>query len=183
MPLSAARRACGSARVAACRLALGLCAALLAACGFHLQGAGRLPDALARTYLETDEPASAFTASLREELRRRGAEVVARPEDATSVLRILVDVTDQRVMSVTARNVPREYEIYYQVTFALDAGDQRLLEPQSLVATRVYAWSESEVLGKAAEARVLRDALAEDLARRVMRRIEAFRPSAPRTDS
>lgn len=179
MPLFAARRACGSARVAACRLAVALCAALLAACGFHLQGAGRLPDALARTYLETDEPGSAFTASLREELRRRGAEIVERREDATSVLKILEDVSDQRVMSVTARNVPREYEIYYSVTFALEAGDKRLLEPQSLVATRVYAWSETEVLGKAAEARVLREALAEDLARRVMRRIEASRGNAP----
>lgn len=96
-----------------------------------------------------------------------------------SVLRILEDVSDQRVMSVTARNVPREYEIYYSVTFVLDVGDERLIEPQSLVATRVYAWNETEVLGKDAEERVLRQAMADDLARRVIRRIEASRRHAP----
>jgi len=95
------------------------------------------------------------------------------------VLRILEDATDQRVMSVTARNVPREYEIFYTVTFELEAGSQQLIEPQSLVATRVYAWSETEVLGKAAEERLLRQALADDLARRVLRRIEASRRHAP----
>jgi len=175
LPFSTARR---RVHVAVCRLALGWGFALLAACGFHFQGAARLPDALARTYLVTDEPGSAFTASLRDELRRRGAQIVDRREDATSVLRILEDVTDRRVMSVTARNVPREYEIYYSVTFTLEAGGERLLEPQSLVATRVYAWSEEEVLGKVAEEWVLREALAEDLARRVIRRIEASRAGA-----
>lgn len=149
------------------------CAALAAGCGFRLQGAGPLPNQMARTYLETDEPRSEFYASLREALRRRGADIVERPEDATSVLRILEDSTDERVMSVTARNIPREYEIYYAVTFALEAGGEELIQPESIVATRVYAWNEDELLGKTAEERILRQALAEDLARRVLRRIEA----------
>jgi len=152
---------------------------VLAGCGFHLEGLDPLPDAMARTYVETDDPRSEFFASLREALRRRGTEVVEQPEEALSVLRILEDATDQRVMSVTARNVPREYEIFYTVTFELEAGSQQLIEPQSLVATRVYAWSETEVLGKAAEERLLRQALADDLARRVLRRIEASRRHAP----
>lgn len=156
-------------------IAVAAALALLAGCGFRIQGAERLPEALTRTYLDTEEPGSQFSSSLRDALRSRGAQIVDRREEATSVLRIIEDATDQRVMSVTARNIPREYEIYYAVTFALDAGDQRLIEPQSMVATRVYAWSETEVLGKIAEERVLREALAEDLARRVLRRIEASR--------
>jgi len=156
-----------------------LCSALAAGCGFRLQGAEPLPSSMARTYLQTDEPRSEFYASLREALRRRGAEIVARPEDATSVLRILEDSTDERVMSVTARNLPREYEIFYAVTFALEADGEQLIEPESIVATRVYAWNENEVLGKTAEERILRQALAEDLARRVLRRIEARRRNGP----
>ncbi len=156
-----------------------LCAALVEGCGFALQGAEPLPSAMARTYLETDEPRSEFYASLREALRRRGAEIVERPEDATSILRILEDSTDERVMSVTARNVPREYEIYYAVTFSLEAGGEELIQPESIVATRVYAWNENELLGKTAEERILRQALAEDLARRVLRRIEARRRHGP----
>jgi LPS-assembly lipoprotein len=98
-----------------------LAAALVGGCGFRLQGAEPLPGGMARTYLETDEPRSEFYLSLRDTLRRRGAEVVERREDATSVLKILEDSTDERVMSVTARNVPREYEIFYAVTFSFHA--------------------------------------------------------------
>lgn len=160
-------------------LAAVLSAVLVSGCGFRLQGAEPLPNAMTRTYLETDEPGSEFYSSLREALRRRGAEIVARQEDATSVLKILEDSTDERVMSVTARNVPREYEIYYAVTFALEADGAELIEPQSIVATRVYAWNENELLGKTAEERILRQALADDLARRVLRRIEATRSGPP----
>jgi LPS-assembly lipoprotein len=166
-PRSAAERAAVAAAV--------LIAAALGGCGFQLEGVDALPEQMARTYLDTTDPSSEFFASLREALRLRGTEVVATREEALAVLRIIEDSTDQRVMSVTARNVPREYEIFYAVTFAVEAGSQPLIEPQSMVATRVYAWNENEVLGKAAEERILRRALADDLARRVLRRIEASR--------
>ena len=168
------RRRHAAARAVSAGAAL-LAAALLAGCGFRLHGVDALPEEMARTYLDTPDPRSEFFASLREALRLRGTEIVDSPEEASSVLRIIEDTTDQRVMSVTARNVPREYEIFYAVTFSLEAGAERLVEPQSLVATRVYAWNENEVLGKDAEERILRQALADDLARRVLRRIEASR--------
>jgi LPS-assembly lipoprotein len=153
-----------------CAIAL---AAGAAGCGFHLEGAGRLPATMARTYIEAPDRNSEFFASLRDALRLRGSEIVSSREAADSVLSILTDDTGQRVLSVTARNVPREYEVFYSVSFALDAGDRKLIEPESLVATRVYAWNENEVLGKSAEERILRQALAEDLARRVVGRIAA----------
>ncbi|MBN1237449.1 MAG: hypothetical protein JXB36_03055 [Gammaproteobacteria bacterium] len=178
---SPAGAAASLARRAAARAGIVLGAALLGGCGFHLEGLDALPREMARTYLETADRNSEFFASLREALRLRGTEIVESPEEASSVLRIIQDVTDQRVMSVTARNVPREYEIFYAVTFSLEADARELVEPQSLVATRVYAWNENQVLGKAAEERILRQSLADDLARRVLRRIEASRrnPAAP----
>ena len=171
----------GRARRRALAAAAALATAALAACGFRLEGADALPEEMARTYLEAPDRSSEFFASLREALRLRGAEIVDTPEEAMSVLRITEDTTDQRVMSVTARNVPREYEIFYAVTFSLEAGARQLVEPQSMIATRVYAWNENEVLGKAAEERILRQSLADDLARRALRRIEASRrnPAAP----
>lgn len=159
-------------------VAAALVLAVLTGCGFRLQGLGPLPEAMAETYVETADPGSAFSASLREALRRRGARLADSRDEATSVLTVLEDSTDQRVASVTARNVPREYEVYYEVTFELQSGSERLIEPQSLVATRVYAWDEREVLGKTSEERILRRALADDLAERVLRRIEASRRGA-----
>ncbi len=151
-----------------------LAVVLAAGCGFQLEGAGRLPEAMSRTYVETTEPHSEFFGSLRETLRLRGSDVVEQRGDAGAVLTIVEDTTGQRVLSVSSRNIPREYEIYYIITFTLTAGEQRLIEPESLVVTRSYTWDEREVLGKAEEERTLRRALAADLARQVVRRIEAL---------
>lgn len=159
-------------------VAVLLAAIFAAGCGFQLEGASRLPEAMSLTYVDTSEPHSEFFGSLRESLRLRGSEVVERRGDAGAVLTIVEDTTGQRVLSVSSRNIPREYEIYYIVTFTLTAGEQRLIEPESLVVTRSYTYDEREVIGKAEEERMLRRALAEDLARQVVRRIEALGLSA-----
>lgn len=156
-----------------------LCAVLLAGCGFQLEGAGALPAAMATTYVETSQPHSEFFGSLRDVLRMRGSEVVDAPQAGGATLRILEDSTGQRVLSVSARNTPREYEVFYTVTFSLHADAQSLIEAESLVVTRNYTYDETQVLGKLTEERVLRRALASDLARRVVRRIEAARAPTP----
>jgi LPS-assembly lipoprotein len=77
------------------------------------------------------------------------------------------------VLSVTARNVPREFEVFYQVTFSLLVDGERMIEPESLIVTRSYTYDETQVLAKSREEQELRRSLADDLARRVVRRIEA----------
>jgi LPS-assembly lipoprotein len=161
------------------RAALALAWVLAAAgCGFHLQGAGTLPPAMARTFVDTDRPHSEFLVSLTEVLRQRGAEVLAAPADGAAVLDITSDETGQRVLSVSARNIPREYEVFYAVTFSLRVGAESLITNESLVVTRSYTYDETEVLAKAAEEQILRDALAQDLARRVMQRIQSLSTTA-----
>jgi LPS-assembly lipoprotein len=159
----------------AVRASLALAWLLAAAgCGFHLQGAGSLPQSMARTFVDTQRPHSDFLASLTDVLRQRGAEVLTAPDEGAAVLDISVDETGQRVLSVSARNIPREYEVYYAVTFSLRVGAESLLTDESLVVTRSYTYDETEVLAKAAEEQILREALAADLARRVMQRIQAL---------
>jgi LPS-assembly lipoprotein len=146
----------------------------LGGCGFHLAGSGRLPTSMQTTYLESTEPRSEFHSSISEALRRRGLEVVDSRAEAGARLIISEDSTGQRVLSVTARNIPREYEVYYTITFALEADGESLIEPEVLIARRSYTYDETEVLGKEREETILRQALAEDLARQVVRRIEAL---------
>ena len=153
---------------------VGLLAAAVAGCGFHLQGAGTLPAPMTRTFVDTDRPHSEFTSSLTGVLRQRGAEVLEAPADGAAVLDISVDETGQRVLSVSARNIPREYEVFYAVTFSLRVGAESLITNESLVVTRAYTYDETEVLAKAAEEQILREALAGDLARRVMQRIQSL---------
>ena len=148
----------------------------LASCGFHLQGAGTLPPALGKTYIATARPHTEFLDTLTDTLRLRGSELVQSRDDAQAVLDITADDTGQRVLSVSARNVPREYEVYYTITFSLQVAGEQVITQESLIATRSYTYDETQVLAKAAEEEVLRRALAEDLARRLVRRIEIAAP-------
>jgi LPS-assembly lipoprotein len=170
-------RYCGAIRGVRASLATGL-ALLAAGCGFQLQGTGTLPLAMARTYVDTDRPHSEFLLTLTDVLRQRGAEVLEAPAEGAAILDITLDETGQRVLSVSARNIPREYEVYYAVTFSLRVGAESLLSNESLVVTRAYTFDQTEVLAKAAEEQILRSALAADLARRVMQRIQALGATA-----
>jgi LPS-assembly lipoprotein len=160
-------------RVRASLVTFGL-ALSVTGCGFHLQGAGALPPAMVRTYVDTRQPHSPFQQSLRDVLRQRGAEILEAPAEGAAVLVITADDTGQRVLSVSARNIPREYEIFYAVTFSLRLDSESLATDESLVVTRAYTFDETQVLAKAAEEQILRQALAEDLARRVLQRIQAL---------
>lgn len=154
---------------------LTICAALLAAgCGFQLQGAPSVPQAMERTYIAGDDTYSPFYRRLSAGLREAGVEVVAAPADATAVFSISRDETDQRVLSVSARNVPTEYEVYYTIEYAVDNGAGTLLPPQSLTITRNYTYDSTLVLGKAREEELLRDAIVDDLVRIVLKRISTL---------
>lgn len=127
-----------------------------------------------RTYIETDDRHSLFYRRLRTELQAAGVEVVDDVVQSTATLSILYDETDQRVLSVSARNVPTEYEVYYTVQYAIDDADARLLEAQTLTVTRDYTYDSRLVLGKAREEELLRDAIVQDLVRLVLKRISTL---------
>ncbi len=144
---------------------------LLAGCGFQLQGASTAPEAMARTYIDTADRHSQFYRELRLQLKTAGVELVDSPVDASATLSILLDETDQRVLSVSARNVPTEYEVFYTVKYSLEDAQKSLLEPQLLTLTRDYTFDATLVLGKAHEEDMLRDALAKDLVRVVLKQL------------
>jgi LPS-assembly lipoprotein len=153
---------------------------IFAGCGFHLQGAGSLPPAMGKTYVSTRSTHSDFLLALTDTLRQRGAEVLPSATEGAAELDIAADETGQRVLSVSARNIPREYEVFYSVTFSLKVAGKNVVDHETLVVTRSYTFDETQVLAKSAEQEVLRRALAEDLARRVMQRI-ASASAAPAT--
>ena len=146
----------------------------LAACGFHLQGAATTPDEMQRTHISTPDEFSQFYRELRRQLRAAGVEVVDSPTDATATLTILYDFTDQRVLSVSARNVPTEFEVFYTVQYTITSGETSLLDPQELTLTRDYTYDATLVLGKAKEEQLMRDAIVGDLVRIVMEQISTI---------
>jgi len=126
---------------------------------------------MARTYISVDDQNSQFYRALREQLQAAGVDIVDSAAASTATLSITFDETDQRVLSVSARNVPTEYEVYYTIWYGIDDGVRNLLEPQALTVTRDYTYDSRLVLGKAREEELLRKAIVEDLVRIVMKQI------------
>jgi LPS-assembly lipoprotein len=141
---------------------------VLAACGFHLQGPLTLPVAMDRTYIRAADTHSIFYWELRRELEGAGVEVVEVPGDATAEISVYTDVTDQRVLSVSARNVPTEFEVFYTIRYGITAGGEPLVPVQDLTLTRDYTYDPALVLGKENEEQLLRERIAQDLVRVVM---------------
>ena len=126
---------------------------------------------MARTYISIDDRSSQFYRALREQLQASGVHLVDSAAASTATLSITFDETDQRVLSVSARNVPTEYEVYYTIRYGIDEGARNLLQPQTLTVTRDYTYDSRLVLGKAREEELLRKAIVEDLVRIVLKQI------------
>jgi outer membrane lipopolysaccharide assembly protein LptE/RlpB len=133
-----------------------------------MRGAATLPPEMAQTYIETTDRHSVFYRKLRDGLRQAGVDVVDSPIDATAMLRIASDETGQRVLSVSARNVPTEFEVFYTVAYDVMSEEKVLLPSRTQSLTRDYIWDETRVLGKEREAEMLREALADDLVRVIL---------------
>lgn len=140
-------------------------------CGWRLQGTARLSEAMAVTYIDTDDRYTDFNRALRESLRASGARLAVRPEDATAIVRVHKDESGQRVLTVSARNTPEEYEVFYAVEYSVSNQTGQLIEPQRLELTRDYSYNQLAVLAKQREQALLREALARDLASLVVRRL------------
>lgn len=148
---------------------------LLAACGFQLQGRATLPPVLARVYVQADDAQSDFTIALRRALRISGATLVESPAADAATLRIELDEWSDRVSSVSARNVPREYELTYRVRFALVEAGRERIAAEDLSLTRDLSFDETRALGKQREREELRTTLAGELAAVVVQRLASLR--------
>jgi len=149
-------------------------ALLLAGCGFRLQGASVLPEGLGRVHVAARDELSAFAVELFRGLERAGAQRATTPAEADATVRVTVDRTGRRVLSVSTRNTPQEFEIFYVVEYSIDAGGQQVVPPQRLELTRNISFDESQLLAKDREEEILRDAMARDLAGLVLRRLESL---------
>jgi len=147
---------------------------LLAGCGFQLRGATTVPAEMSRTYIEATDRHSLFYRYLRDSLQRAGVETVDSPVDASATFSIISDITGQRVLSVSARNVPREFEVFYTVMYSLKTEKEYLLDPRTQTLIRDYNWDETQVLGKEKEGQLMREAIVEDLIRIILVQLSAL---------
>jgi LPS-assembly lipoprotein len=147
----------------------------LVGCGFRLAGSDALPAILARPYLSFKDPYSDFAREFEHQLKSSGATVQQIRAKSTASIEITKDLVEQRTLSVSARNIPTEYELTYTVTFAVQGPDQELLKPQTINLSQDYSFVENEQLAKQHEADILRRQMARDLVAIAMRRLNSLK--------
>lgn len=158
--------------------------AMLAGCGFQLQGRQVMPPVLDHVRLEVADRQSEFTRALRATLAASGSRLVdaaaTTPDPAAAgaaqpaEVRILSDGMTERVLSVDARNIPTDYELTYKVEIQVRAQQRELLAPEIFELSRIYSFDERRQLAKDREKDILREALARDLASVVTRRLSTL---------
>jgi LPS-assembly lipoprotein len=155
-------------------LVAALQVALLTGCGFQMRGTTSVPAEMSHTYIESTDKHSLFYRKLRVSFKNSGIDLVESALEASAVFSIISDVTGQRVLSVSARNVPREFEVFYTVMYGLKTEKESLLDPRSQTLTRDYTWDETQVLGKEKEEQLMREAIVDDLVRTILIQLSAL---------
>jgi LPS-assembly lipoprotein len=150
-------------------------ACALTACGFHLEGSTALPRSIALVRIETSDTESDFYFGLRKALIAAGTRIdESGHDDSATVIHVLNDLTTQRILTVSALNVPTEYELSYQLKFSVTSQGRDLIAPETHTLVRDYNFSENELLAKERETKILSEALAHDLVSVVMRRLSSL---------
>jgi LPS-assembly lipoprotein len=147
---------------------------LLASCGFHLQGRQPLPAEFAYTFVESRDEQTDFVQDLRKALIASNVNVIATKGSSGAVISVHEDELTERILSVSARNIPTEYELTYKVRFSVTSNGKTLIDQEEISATRDISFDEAQLLAKEREQEILSEALARDLVALVMRRLAAL---------
>ena len=147
---------------------------MMSGCGFQLQGRTPLPAPLAVSYVVAPNDQTDFVQGLRKALLTAGGKLVEDNTQATGTVRITTDNVTSKILSVSANNIPREYELTYTVEFSVSSNGNELLESQKVEVTRDYSFNEQTLLAKENEEAILREGMARDLVSIVMRRLSSL---------
>ncbi|HYQ71879.1 MAG TPA: LPS assembly lipoprotein LptE [Gammaproteobacteria bacterium] len=161
------------ARISALLLLLSV-ALLAAGCGFHLRGSAALPAPMEVTFIKSNDPFSSLIDDFSEALKIHDVKVTQERGEATAVLNIIDNDTTTRLLSVNTSGKVLEYDIQQTIRFSVvTAGNEILVPEQTVSLNRDYTYSNTDVLGKQREDRVVRSNLQRNIVNLAMLRIAA----------
>jgi LPS-assembly lipoprotein len=151
-----------------------LAAGVMSGCGFQLRGDVELSASMHAPYLEATDHYTPFYGELEQALVGAGASLSPSSQSASAVVHIHSDKTGRNVLTISARNTPQEYEVFYSVEYSVSAAGAEILPRQKLTLTRDYAYDDTALLAKQHEEDDIRASLARDMASLVARRLAAL---------
>jgi LPS-assembly lipoprotein len=156
-------------------VALSAAVVTLTGCGFELR---RAPELKFQTLqLVGFKPSSPLLLEMR---RQVGSSTTTRVVESAGAAQVILEVRDDKrdrtvVASTTAGQV-REIQLQSRLEFSLRAADGRqLIGPTEILLSRDMSYNERDALAKEAEEELLYQAMVNDIAAQVMRRLAAVR--------
>lgn len=158
-------------------IAIFVVATSLASCGFHLRGQAAIP--YKTLFIETNGYSS-YALDL-ERAIRSGSEtkVVHSRDEAEAILKIVGEVQEKRILSLSSAGRVREFELIYKVIYRLaDRAGNDLAPPGEIQLRRDMTYDDTEVLAKESEELLLYRDMKTDAVQQMLRRLSVAKPLA-----
>ena len=152
--------------------------AIVTSCGWQLRGSYDFPPALVPIAVGDGDLADELSDTL------RPGGVLARDAEAPAASRIevLEESFNRRVLAVDQNGRAEEYELLYDVTWQLvaagtgDNAQRILIAPQTARASRTYDYDSGAILSANQQEEALREDMRDDVAQRILFRLQAWSP-------
>jgi len=144
---------------------------LLVACGFQLRGTASLP--FEKMYISAPE-GHPIGAELKRAIQSgNNTLVLNKSQDAEAILQIISAVNSKNILSVAGGGRVREFQLHYRTSFRLiDAKGRELIPTTKIAVSRIIPFSDSLVLAKQSEERILVREMRSDTIQQIIRRME-----------
>jgi LPS-assembly lipoprotein len=150
---------------------------LLAGCGFQLRGDA--PMGLKTLLVSSDAP-SQVAVDIRRTLAGSATRVVKDAKEAEASLKVLTEVREKNIFTITGAGRVYEYQLRLIVTYQLTmpGKDDPVIPPSQIELRRLITYSESAPVAKEAEEQLLYRDMVADAAAQILRRIAIVRRAA-----
>jgi LPS-assembly lipoprotein len=146
----------------------------LTSCGFKPRGSMPLAPSLYHLYLETPDPYGQLTRNLRQFLKMSGVSLTESPEQATAILTILSENTNDHLLGINGTQQTRQYNLTLTVTFQLSNPNNRILvTPQTVTESRTLTITNDQILASNNEAMSLYSQMRQVIVYDIMSRLSS----------
>jgi len=152
---------------------------ILVSCGFHPRGSVSQLTEPGSVYIDVGRGVTIRT-EIEEALQDQAFTIARNRDDADILLRLADEEESERIVSVQRNGRVSELELNHsinmQIAQSIDENAPRYdttRPPNRVEVRREYTYNERGVLGKEAEARILRDEMREELVRQIVLRAVA----------
>ena len=149
----------------------------LTSCGFQLRGKAAIPY---KTLFIEATGYSLFANDL-ERAIRSGSEtkVVHSRDEAEAVLKIVGEIQEKQILSLSSGGKVREFELRYKVAYRLtDRAGTDLTAPGEIYLRRDMTYDDTQVLAKESEEALLYRDMKADAVQQMLRRLSVAKPVA-----